>query len=107
MVAVASDHECCLCGSGQPVSPRLAHIGTGEDWAQPSNPAQDGPEQSWRNSRLGHLKPDIPCLVANDLDLNLVSDQCLTLWASASRPRKLPQLYIEAGYFGLATLRWR
>jgi len=26
---------------------RPAHIGTGEDWAQPSNPAQDGPEQSW------------------------------------------------------------
>ena len=41
---------------------RPAHIGTGEDWAQPSNPAQDGPEQSWRNSHLGHLKPDIPCL---------------------------------------------
>ena len=83
---------------------RPAHIGTGEDWAQLSNPAQDGPEQPWRNSHLGHLKPDIPCL-DHDLGLNLFSDQCLTLWVSASQPRKFPQLYAKTNSYGMGKLR--
>ncbi len=43
-------------------------------WSESCDPAKDGPEQSSRNSHLGHLKRDVPC-VGHDLGTNL--DQLL------------------------------